>query len=271
MILDIFYNFVFSQKHVKIQKDMHLKKILIIFFIVAFVSACVEQKFIISNVTGSKIPLDSSTEELADKSFNNYLGPLKSQLAEKMNEIIGIAAEDMRVYAPESLLSNFSADVYRQVASEYLGFSVDIAIVNIKGLRSNIPAGEIKVSKIFELMPFENELVVIWLKGSELSGLLQFFASIGGEGVSGIKMGIKKGVATDIFICGKSLDQERTYVIATNDYLAEGNDGMNQLTKNIQRTDTGIKIREMLIEYIKKETAKGNIITSKLDGRISIY
>ena len=250
---------------------MILKKILITFFLITFVSGCVEQKFIITGVTGSKIPLDNTTDELADKRFNNYLEPFKTQLDEKMNEIIGVAAEEMRVHAPESLLSNFSADVYRQVAAEYLGIPVDIAIVNIKGLRSSIPAGEIKVSKIFELMPFENELVVVWLKGSELVGLLQFFASIGGEGVAGIKMDIKKGVATEIFIRGKALDQESTYVIATNDYLAEGNDDMSQLTRYIQRTDTGIKIREMLIEYIRKETAKGNIITSKLDGRISIY
>ncbi|MPM97222.1 Mannosylglucosyl-3-phosphoglycerate phosphatase [bioreactor metagenome] len=188
-----------------------------------------------------------------------------------MNEVIGIAAQNMPVSAPESLLSNFSADVYLQIGTEYLKSPVDIAIVNIKGLRTSIPAGEIKVSKIFELMPFENELVIVWLRGSELSDLLQFFASIGGEGVSGIKMGIKKGMATDILVGGKVLDPEKVYVIATNDYLAEGNDGMKQLTGHVKRIDTGIKIRDMLIDFIRKETAKGNEITSKLDGRIAIY
>jgi 2',3'-cyclic-nucleotide 2'-phosphodiesterase (5'-nucleotidase family) len=248
---------------------MKLKEILITLFFAVLFSACAEQKLIISEMSGSKIPMDRATERLADKELIDFLAPYKAQLDEKMNEVIGIAAENMPVHSPESLLSNFSADVYRQVAAENLNAPVDIAIVNIKGLRTNIPFGEIKVSKVFELMPFENELVIVWLKGKELSGLLEFFASIGGEGVSGMRMGIKNGVATDILIGDKALEPEKIYVIATNDYLAEGNDGMIQLTKHERRVDTGIKIREMLIEYIRKETAKGNNITSKLDGRIT--
>lgn len=250
---------------------MKQKEILLTFFLSVFVSACAEQKLIIPEITGSKIPLGKATELMADNSFRDFLAPYKTQLDQKMNEVIGIATENMPVHTPESLLSNFSADVCRQVASEYLKAPVDVAVVNIKGLRTNIPAGEIKVSKVFEVMPFENELVLIWLKGNELAGLLQFFASIGGEGVSGMSMGIKNGVATDILIGGKALEPEKIYVIATNDYLAEGNDGMIQLTRHEQRIDTGIKIRDMLIEYIRKETAEGNSITSKLDGRITNY
>jgi 2',3'-cyclic-nucleotide 2'-phosphodiesterase (5'-nucleotidase family) len=250
---------------------MKLKEILITLFFAVLVSACAEHKLIISEMSGSKIPLGRATDQLADKGFVDFLAPYKAQLDEKMNEVIGIAAENMPVHAPESLLSNFSADACRQVASEYLKAPVDIAVVNIKGLRTNIPAGEIKVSKVFELMPFENELVLVWLKGNELAVLLQFFASIGGEGVSGMSMGIKSGVAKDILIGGKALEPEKIYVIATNDYLVEGNDGMTQLTRHEKRVDTGIKIREMLIEYIRKETAKGNNITSKLDGRITNY
>jgi len=250
---------------------MKMKEILLTLFFSVFLSACTEHKFVVSEIRGSKIPLDNTTEQLSDKSFGDFLAPYKAQLDEKMNEVIGSATGNMPVHAPESLLSNFSADVYRQVASGYLKSPVDIAIVNLKGLRTSIPAGEIKVSKIFELMPFENELVLVWLKGTELSDLLQFFASIGGEGVSGLRMEIKDGRAIKILIGDHAIDPDKTYVIATNDYLAEGNDGMTQLTRHIQRIDTGIKIRDMLIAFIRDQTAKGNKITSKLDGRITLY
>ena len=215
--------------------------------------------------------MDSKTEVLADKEFKKFLEPYKTQLDKEMNEIIGIAPVNMPVHAPESLLSNFTADAFRQVASAYLKSPVDIAIVNLKGLRTQIPAGEITVSKVFELMPFENELVLLWLKGSDLNDLLQFFASIGGEGVSGLKMGIKNGKAVDVRVGGKPVDPAKDYIIATNDYLAEGNDGMSQLAKNDKRIDTGMKIREMLIDYIKNETSKGHKIESKRDGRIIQY
>lgn len=250
---------------------MKKKEILLTLFFAVFVSACVESKMLVSEISGNKIPLNNATERLSEKSFGDFLAPYKAQLDEKMNEVIGNATENMPVHAPESLLSNFSADVYRQVASGYLKAPVDIAIVNIKGLRTSIPAGEIKVSKIFELMPFENELVLVWLNGSELLNLLQFFASIGGEGVSGLSMGIKDGRAIDVLIGDKAPDPDKTYIIATNDYLAEGNDGMKQLTRGVKRIDTGIKIRDMLIEFIRDQTAKGNKITAKLDGRIAIY
>jgi 2',3'-cyclic-nucleotide 2'-phosphodiesterase (5'-nucleotidase family) len=118
-------------------------------------------------------------------------------------------------------------------------------------------------------MPFENELVILWLKGDKLTGLIQFFAKIGGEGVSGLRMHIANGRAVDVTVGGKPIDPDKLYSIATNDYLAGGNDGMVQLAQYVKRINTGLKIRSVLIDYIKNETKKGNMIQAKLDGRIA--
>jgi 2',3'-cyclic-nucleotide 2'-phosphodiesterase (5'-nucleotidase family) len=185
-----------------------------------------------------------------------------------MNEVIGQAAETMKGYAPESLLSNFSADVYRQAASEFLKENVDIAIVNLGGLRTEIPAGDITVRKVFELMPFENELVIVWINGDKLLELLQFYARVGGEGVSGLRMEIQNGKAVNITIGKNPIEKDKLYSIATNDYLAGGNDKMVQLAMYEKRVNTGAKIRNVLLDYIKNETKKGNKIQSCLDGRI---
>lgn len=187
-----------------------------------------------------------------------------------MNEVIGQAAETMKGHAPESLLSNISADIYLQTATDFQGENVDIAIVNLGGLRTVVPAGDITVRKVFELMPFENELVLLWLKGDKLNELLQYFAGMGGEGVSGLRMEIKDGKAVNITINDKPLDPTKVYSIVTNDYLAGGNDKMVQLAQAEKRVNTGIKVRTMLLNYIKNETKKGNKIQSKLDGRIKI-
>lgn len=241
------------------------------FLTLLLMSGCASHpKWVVTEAVGEKIPLGRETEAIADKSFKVFLAPLKQRLDEQMDKVIGTAAVEMQVHTPESPLSNFSADVYREIASEYLKSPVDIGIVNIKGIRTNISAGDITVSKIFELMPFENELVIIWLKGYELDGLLNFFASIRGEGVSGLSMGIKNGKAINILIGGLPLDPDKVYSIATNDYVAEGNDGMVQLTRGEKSEYTGIKIRDMIIDYIKDATAKGKIISAHMDGRITI-
>jgi len=250
---------------------MNFRKSIFIVLCTISLVACSPKTWQITYATSVKIPIDSTTEILADKNYETLLQPAKQRIDAEMNEVIGQAAETMRGHAPESLLSNFNADVYRQSASEFLGEKVDISVVNLGGLRTIIPAGDITVRKVFELMPFENELVIVWVKGDKLLELLQFFAKVGGEGVSGLHMEIQKGKAANIGIDGKPLDINKLYSIATNDYLAGGNDRMFQLAMYDKRVNTGIKIRKMLLSYIKKETLKGNKIQAKLDGRISAY
>jgi len=248
---------------------MNFKNLIFTTLLAVSLVSCSHKIWTITYASSIKIPIDSTTEVLADKSYEAYLQPIKQKLDAQMNEVIGQASETMKGHAPESLLSNFNADVYRQAASDFLGEKVDIAIVNLGGLRTVVPAGNITVRKVFELMPFENELVVLWLKGDKLSDLLQFFASVGGEGVSGLRMEISNGKAVNVTVDGKKLVAEKLYSIATNDYLAGGNDKMVQLAQYEKRVNTGVKIRTILLDYIKNETKKGNKIQSKLDGRIT--
>lgn len=224
----------------------------------------------VTHATSIKIPIDSTTEAISDKSYEAYLQPVKQKLDAKMNVVIGQAAETMKGHAPESLLSNLSADIYRQAASDFLGETVDISVMNLGGIRTSIPAGNITVRKVFELMPFENELVILWLKGDKLEELVQYFAGMGGEGVSGLRLEIEDGKAVNVNVNGKPIDPEKLYSVATSDYLAGGNDKMIQLAQYVKRVNTGLKLRNILLDYIQKETAKGNKIQAKLDGRISV-
>lgn len=248
---------------------MYFRNLFCAIVLSTLVVSCASKQWTVTRATSVKIPIDSKTEILADKTYTEHLQPYKQQLGVKMNVVIGQAAQTMTGHAPESLLSNFSADVYRQAGSDYLGQSVDISVVNLGGLRTVIPAGDITVGKIFELMPFENELVLLWLKGDKLMELIQFFASVGGEGISGIRMEISNAKAVNVTVNGSTIDPDKLYCIATSDYLAGGNDKMFQLAQSEKRVNTGIKLRDILLNYIKAETAKGNKIDAKLDGRIT--
>ncbi len=232
--------------------------------------SCNSRVTLITHWKSDKIAIDSTTDSLADKNYEAYLMPIKQKLDDGMNVVIGYAEEPMRTQRPESLLSNYISDAYRRVASEFLGQPVDIAIVNRGGIRSDIRAGAVTIRKIFEIMPFENELSIIWLKGDKFMGILEHIADVGGEGVSGLRMEIRDKKPLNITIGGLPIDTERVYVIATNDYLADGNSGMVQFKTPEKRINTGIKIRDLLIDYIRKETAKGKKVQSVLDGRIKL-
>ena len=243
-------------------------KILLPFILVLMSTSCIQKQWIVTESTSVKIPIDSTADKIADKAYTEWLQPYKQKVDAQMNEVIGYSAVTMRAHKPESLLSNFSADVYLKAASDYLKMHVDIAIVNLGGLRTQVPEGPVTVRKVFELMPFENELVVVWIRGDKLLELLNGFASVGGQGVAGVRMTIANGKATDITVAGKALDMQKLYSIATNDYLAGGNDNMPQLATYEKRENTGIKVRNVLLGFIKAETAAGRKIESRLDGRI---
>ena len=249
---------------------MRFYKVLILFPALLYLFSCSSTRWAITSAEGSRIPLDVSTEAIADEKMEAMIQPYKDLLDAEMNEVIGYAPQAMRAHGPESLLSNFSADVYRLTASKLLNRPVDIAIVNRGGLRTQISAGNVTVGKVFELMPFENELVVLWLKGSDLEALLHFFASVNGEGVSGLRMGISNGKAVNITIGGEELRPDKLYSIATNDYLAEGNDGMKQLKLAEKKESTGVKVRDMLMSHIRSLTAAGENVSSALDGRVTV-
>ena len=244
------------------------KNLFLILVLLVCCASCQKKKWTVVQASSTKIAIDSTTEANADKTYEAFLQSFKEQMNEKMNVVIGQTSQTMRVSRPESLLSNFSADVTREVGADYLKENVDIGIVNVGGLRTEISKGDITVGNIFELMPFENELVILWLKGDKLAGLCDAIASVGGEGISGISMGIKDGKAVNPTVEGKALDEKKTYIIATSDFLAEGNDKLVQLAEYEKLEKTGIKIRDMFIDYIKSETEKGKEIKSQLDKRI---
>ncbi len=218
----------------------------------------------------NSIVIDSTYDILSDNSLQVYLEPYRLKVEETMNEVIGVASETMTAHKPESLLSNWSSDVLLKAANELSDKRVDMAIMNLGGLRCAIPQGNILLRKTFELMPFENELVILTLAGSDLLELCDLFAAKGGEGVSGLRFGIKDGKAIYANINWRYVSRYRTYTIATSNYLAEGNDGMEPLAKCIQKVNTGKKLRDIFREFILEESKQGREIQSKLDKRIAI-
>ena len=97
---------------------------------------------------------------------------------------------------------------------------IHFSIVNNGGLRTSLPKGKITVGDVFELMPFENELVLLSLTGSQVSELADYIASRGGEGVSGISFGMLSGRAEGIKIQNRPLEPDSTYWMVTSDYIA---------------------------------------------------
>ena len=204
--------------------------------------------------------------------IKTYL-PYKAQLDAEMTKVIGHSALAMSKKSsdtlPESLLSNFFADAVMEQAKK-LDPEIDFAMPSTKGgIRVDLPKGPIMVSNIFELMPFENELVICTIKGTEAQRLLDFIAASNGQPVAGLHMKIIDKKPAGVLIGGKAFDINRNYRVLTSDYVANGGDNSLGFKDPVEKKVLGLKVRDALMNYVKEKQAKGSTITAQLDGRIS--
>ncbi len=153
----------------------------------------------------------------------------------------------------ENLLGYWVADVMRQSAQGVLGSPVRFAITNAGGLRSNLRPGQVKVADIFELMPFENELVVIELTGAEvIQAVRESIIRRGGEPCSGVRAVVEgtpeKAELKVTWEDGTPIDPAVTVKVATSDYLYGGGDSIPSLKKGRKPFTTGLTLRQILLD-----------------------
>lgn len=231
---------------------------------------CVRQPAKVLRAEGHILMVDSTLDAIQDSTYIAHLAPIKADLEAQLGVPIGYAPEDLHVYQPECPMLNWASDALLAMARELYPEPVDVAVVNIGGMRCEWAAGDITFQNVFELMPFDNMMVVLTLKGSDLQHLCEIFAYSGGQGVAGMRI---KAVGDQVMqqdalvtINGKPLEWDKTYTVATSDYLSQGNDGMLPLKNYIHYWNSEEKIRDLYIEYIKQV----KVVQAKVDGRMSV-
>lgn len=203
-----------------------------------------------------------------DTGIQQLLLPYRDSVNRAMGKKIGFTTQNLVKKLPESILGNFMADCMRVMASRKFNRTVDAAFVNYYGIRSDIPKGDIILGNVYELMPFDNLIVLQQLKGSVLREFLNVVASKGGWPVSGIQMQIKNKQAEQILVGGKPLDDNATYVVANADYVANGGDECSML-KSVAQETKGYLYRDALIEYIQELTRAGKPVSAVLENRVT--
>lgn len=234
--------------------------------------------FVIASCSGSKhLAVQDTqtkhyaiTDNAADSSIVKTIQPYKQSLDVKMHEVIGTAPVALTKKTPESTLGNFFSEaIFDRVKKvPTVDTNYTFAMFNNGGLRTSVPQGNVIVGGMFELMPFENKLVVITISGERLLQLLNYVAEKDGAPVANIRFTIADKKAKDILINGKPFDISKTYYVATSDYLAGGGDKFFTAGENKNMLSTDILLRDILIDYCKQLNKQNKPITAILDGRI---
>ncbi|ULQ61179.1 5'-nucleotidase C-terminal domain-containing protein [Brucepastera parasyntrophica] len=163
-------------------------------------------------------------------------------------------------------------------AREILRQNPDFAFTNGGNIRAALPEGDVTREDIATVLPFDNWMYITKMKGSEITALFEFIASIP-QGAGGwaqvseevrytidYSAGFEKGVLKDLSIHGAPVDPDAEYTFITNDYLMSGGDGYTILANNISSYNTSTTLRDAVTEYVKHM----KILSPETDGRITV-
>ena len=197
-----------------------------------------------------------------------YIQPYHDKVLGQMQEIIGSAPVALSKNPGENTLVNFVADLQRTAAGSYFwGEPIALGVMTNGGMRNALPAGPITLGNVFELMPFENELLVLDAPGPVVQQLFDYAAPIR-MAVSGATYTVGPDKrAQNVRIGGQPLEPAKTYSIAISDYLAGGGDRMDFL-KQVPIRHTGLLLRTAIADHIRALTKAGQPVQARVEGRV---
>ncbi len=241
--------------------------------ILLLISACKSsQELQDSRSSGSNVAVKGETGQ-TDSKMDALVQPYSNEMNGKMSEVIGQSADVLEVGVPQGKLGNWASDVVLDYAKAHFEFEVDFALLNNGGLRKSIPKGDITLANIYELMPFDNELVVLEIKGIYLDSLFSYMANLliskyeerSVFPMSGIRMSIQKNRTYFAQLGEENMLPEKIYKVVTSDYLQGGGDNLSWLKRAEKVIQTGVQLRNVFIEAVKNAKTP---IDSQIDGRL---
>lgn len=242
--------------------------------LVVLVASCRPSKIV--KADDALYPMKNDTlgvDSMVYKMILPYKARVDAAMGEQLvNSSIEFPAPDRKNIATESLLGNLLADLFLEAGrSAYKpadAQTIDFVLINTGGIRTSLPRGPITTRNVFEVLPFDNRLVVVTLSGDSAVALFNYIAKKGGDPVAGVQMGIKEKKPVDIVINGVPFDRNKTYKVLTNDFCAAGGDQMWFFTGAKEYTDLNIILRDAVINKFRQYGTAGIELNSKLDNRI---
>ena len=194
-----------------------------------------------------------------DEAVLDSVAPYIRRADVALSEVVGVAEatfSNRESRRQETALGDLVADSMLWKAKE---LGVDFAIQNGGGIRADLPEGNITKAMTYAMIPFNNRVVVLTMKGSDVQTLFDFIGEIRpGQGAfpqvsEGVRFTLNRttGRCEDILIGGNPIDPSRNYRIVTNQYLATGGDGYSVFLQALDRHTFYETQRHVFNQYLK--------------------
>jgi 2',3'-cyclic-nucleotide 2'-phosphodiesterase (5'-nucleotidase family) len=248
-----------------LKKYNDLFKLFVIFLTLIFIISCNSSTLSITKIEGKQLPI--TEKENQNSEIENFIKPYREKINNDLDKVLAYNPETLEKSKGEwqTNIGNFMADATllkgNSVFNKRENKTIDICLLNNGGIRSILPKGNVTARNAFEIMPFENSMVVIELKGEQIQEIAAFMIKDKSpHPLSGLTFTIdNNNQPKNILIQGKQINLEALYYVGTNDYLANGGGGMDFFKKGSQKFDLDYKLRNILIDYFTEvDTIKVN-------------
>lgn len=221
--------------------------------------SCKQDNNHLSKIVGhNRIGITDSLKTNAQ--VEDFIKPFRENVNSNLDSIIAYAKNTYTKNDGElnTAIGNFMADAVYELSNPIFkkrtGKSIDLVLLNHGGIRSIVSQGGITSRTAYQIMPFENSVVVTPLKGQQIKDMINYLAKAKrAHPFSKLKLTLNNDYSiNEATINAKKIDYDRTYYVATNDYLYNGGSNMGFLKSQDTVYDLNYKIRNLLIDYFKK-------------------
>ena len=242
-----------------------MKKYFLFFIFTAVIFSCKKEQVQINKITSNQIEIDNNHD--SDSTIIQFVQPFKDKLQSEINTVLCYNPKTLTREEGdlESSLGNTYADIcFKRSDSVFYAKTqknIDFALFNYGGIRTVIPKGDITVKNIFELMPFENMLVITELSGDQTQALFNYLEKRKeAHPISHLNLELKNEKLNKILINNKPFDPTKNYYVLTHDYLQHGGDRMDFFKDPVSLFNVQVKVRDAIIDYLKGiDTLKTNL------------
>ena len=229
-----------------------------LFFLMMLITHCAETSYKKSNVEFQRIDINNDIQP--DKNVEDFIKPYTQKVNKDLDSVLAFSPKNYTKKEGRfnTAIGNFMADVVlkesQPIFKNRTGLNIDMVLLNYGGIRSTIPEGPITTRTAYEVMPFENEVIIATLKGEQIFELIDYLVkSKKPHPISGLKIELDANRNVNkASINNKEIDLNTSYNVATSDYLYRGGDRMDFFSKHEKSYPLDYKIRNVLIDYFKK-------------------
>ena len=259
---------------------MHLHKSLRLALLLSLIIGCgLVQAQPAYTMQYSVVTLDSTYAHHPDANMQAYINQHKAKLDSAMDQQIGFCLNPLSSYAPQSPLSNLLTDILYDIGNHYClehtGRPADMSLLNFGGIRTSMPAGKITVGTIYNILPFDNTIVIILLKGSELRKMFESKTLTSCQPYSHAQVYYEDNKPKMIKVNHRKLNDNKLYRLVTIDFIQTGGDKILEGVQFEEVIPTNYLLRTAVMDYIRNNGRGAmciyqSAVDSKTDKRVMV-